>query len=118
MDARRRSWLAVRIVELGCNIGGTLACTAADHPRAQLLGVEPDADNAALARRNVEPWADRCRVIEAAIWDTDGEVTIDPSSRSREEYGLIVRLRRDNDSPQLPSIRALSPIPTCPPMTA
>jgi FkbM family methyltransferase len=97
-----------RIVELGCNIGGTLACTAAGHPGAQLVGVEPDADNAALARRNVEPWADRCRVVEAAIWDTDAEVTIDPSSRAREEYGLIVRLRRENDPPELPSIRALS----------
>jgi FkbM family methyltransferase len=97
-----------RMVELGSNIGGTLACAAARYPDAQLIGVEPDADNAALARRNVEPWADRCRVIEAAIWDTDGEVTIDPSSRSRQEYGLIVRPRQGSDPPELPSIRALS----------
>jgi FkbM family methyltransferase len=104
LDGRRLT----RIVELGSNIGGTLACTAARYPHARLIGVEPDADNAALARRNVEPWADRCRVIEAAIWDTDGLVTIEPSSRSREEYGLIVRLRQENDPPELPSIRALS----------
>jgi FkbM family methyltransferase len=97
-----------RIVELGCNIGGTLACSAARYPGARLLGVEPDGDNAALARRNVEPWRERCRIIQAAIWDSDGEVTIDPTSWSREAYGLIIRPRRPDDPPSLPSIRALS----------
>ena len=27
-----------------------------------------------LARRNVAPWADRCQVMHAAVWASDGEV--------------------------------------------
>jgi hypothetical protein len=63
-----------RIVELGTKIGAALAGLAARYPRAKLLGVEPDPQNAALARRNVEVFGHRCRVVEAAIWDRDTEL--------------------------------------------
>lgn len=62
------------ILDLGANIGTTMADLAVRFPRACVVGVELDADNAELARRNVEPWADRCVVVEAGVWHENGEV--------------------------------------------
>ena len=62
------------ILDLGANIGLTMADLAVRFPRARVIGVELDAENAALARRNTEPWADRCMVVEGGIWPEDGEL--------------------------------------------
>jgi FkbM family methyltransferase len=62
------------IWDLGANIGLTMAHFAHLFPRAYVLGVELDADNVTLARRNVADWGDRCQVIHAAVWGSDGEV--------------------------------------------
>jgi FkbM family methyltransferase len=63
------------IVDLGSNIGLTLADLAARHPRSKIVGVELDDGNAALAESNVEAWRDRCTVVRAAVWTDDGEIT-------------------------------------------
>ena len=57
------------------------------YPSAELIGVEPDVGNLALARRNLEGLEDRCRLVEAAIWDEDGEIVVEGG----REYGLTVR---------------------------
>ena len=59
--------------DLGANIGLTMADMAVEFPDARVVGVELDAANAALARRNFEPWDDRAELIEAAAWPEDGE---------------------------------------------
>lgn len=64
------------ILDLGANIGASMALMATMYPHARIVGVEPDPANATLCRRNVAPWADRCEVIEAAAWPTDGTVTL------------------------------------------
>jgi FkbM family methyltransferase len=62
------------IWDLGANIGLTMAHFTYLFPHARVLGVELDGDNVALANRNLAPWGDRCRVIHAAVWPSDGEV--------------------------------------------
>lgn len=62
------------IWDLGANIGLTMADFAFCFPNARILGVELDADNVALARHNVAAWADRCELLHAAVWSSDGEV--------------------------------------------
>lgn len=62
------------IWDLGANIGLTMADLAVRHPDARIVGLEMDAENAALARENTAPWSDRCDVIEAAAWPTDGQL--------------------------------------------
>ena len=67
-----------QICELGSNVGMGLMTLAARYPGARLLGVEAHSGNAALARRNVRNLADRCTLVEAAIWTEDGvEVPLD-----------------------------------------
>ena len=60
--------------DLGANIGLTVALIAEAYPTATVVGVEMEPANAALARRNIAPWSDRARVIEAAVWTEDGEL--------------------------------------------
>lgn len=59
--------------DLGANIGLTMADMALRWPEARVYGVELDAANAALARRNFESWDDRAELIDAAVWPDDGE---------------------------------------------
>jgi len=62
------------IWDLGANIGSSMAHLAVRHPQARVVGVELDAENAALCRENIAPWADRCELLNAAVWVRDGEV--------------------------------------------
>ena len=76
-----------RIVDLGANIGLTMADNARAFPGARLLGVELDPGNAEVARRNLAPWGDRCEVLQGAVWITDGSVRYDDTG---QEYGFHV----------------------------
>ena len=76
------------IWDLGSNIGLTMVDLAVRFPRARILGVELEPANAALALRNIEPWSDRCELLEAAVWTHDG--TIDFDGAGGEEHGFRV----------------------------
>jgi FkbM family methyltransferase len=81
------------IVDLGANIGASMALFAVRFSDAQILGIEPDPENAELCRRNVAAWGSRCQVLQAAAWSVDGTVRIagDTSSTYNvQEYGREV----------------------------
>ena len=84
-----------QICELGSQIGTGLAGLCARYPNASVLGVEPDTDNAELARRNVAAFGSRCRVVQTAIWDTETEMTIEGEWVS----GFSVRPSHTGDPP-------------------
>jgi FkbM family methyltransferase len=62
------------ILDLGSNIGCTMAHLAHVYPTASIVGVELDSANASLCRKNVSSWGDRCQIVEGAIWSEDGHV--------------------------------------------
>ncbi len=62
------------ILDLGANVGLTMAHFATLFPSAQIVGAELDPENAELCRQNVAAWAGRCQVIAAGIWTADGPV--------------------------------------------
>ncbi len=70
------------VLDLGANIGLTMADFARRLPRARIVGVELSGENAAVCRRNVAAWADRCTVVEAAVWPQDGLVSFDPAANT------------------------------------
>lgn len=76
------------IAVFGANIGLVLAELGTLHPQARLLGVEPDAQNAALARRNVAHLGRRCRIVESAVWWRDEQL---PVAWGRDAWGLDLR---------------------------
>jgi len=91
-----------QILDLGSNIGTTIAHMAVVFPEAQILGVELDGENAELCQQNIAPWSDRCTVLHAAIWSTDG--TVRYRLEPRREYGARVV----TGTPDLQSVTAIS----------
>jgi FkbM family methyltransferase len=63
------------IVDLGSNVGYTVADLAHRYPGARVIGVEMDTRNAELARRNTQWLGSRVQIIHAAVWIEDGEIT-------------------------------------------
>ncbi|MCW2968983.1 MAG: hypothetical protein JWO23_110 [Solirubrobacterales bacterium] len=84
------------IWDLGANVGITMAHLAVLCPRAHIVGVELDSDNAAICRENVAPWNDRCEVMCAGVWTSTGTVSYErPTGRVQsfhvvEEQGAAV----------------------------
>ncbi|WP_300016051.1 polysaccharide deacetylase family protein [Pseudonocardia sp.] len=74
-----------RIAVFGANIGLPLADLAVRYPSARLLGVEPDPDNATLARRNVADLGDRATIVETAVWHCDAELAV---TWTQDAWGL------------------------------
>ncbi|MGH9438813.1 MAG: FkbM family methyltransferase [Terriglobia bacterium] len=75
-----------RILDLGSNIGLTMAHFACLYPRAQILGIELDRGNLEICRLNISPYADRCEVIWGAAWSHGGQV----SYGGKTEWGFRV----------------------------
>ncbi|HEU4699647.1 MAG TPA: FkbM family methyltransferase [Gemmatimonadales bacterium] len=67
------------IVDLGSNVGYTVAHLAHLHPRARVVGVELDEANHRLAVRNTEAFGARVTILHAGIWTSDGVVAYDGS---------------------------------------
>lgn len=85
-----------RIVELGTNMGAGLTALALAHPEARLVGVEPDPGNLAIASLNTARFGDRVRLVQAAIWDTDADLVLEPGSVG--EHGFTIRPRLEEDA--------------------
>jgi len=74
--------------DLGAHIGLAAADYAARWPCARVVAVELESHNARLCRRNLESFGERCEVVEAAVWHTDGEVSVggDPSDSDTNAF--------------------------------
>ncbi len=93
------------ILDLGANVGYTVAHMAALYPNATVIGVEMDKANAELARHNTEPFRDRCHIIHAAIWPEDGVV----SYAGDTEWGFSVTRPQTGGERSTKSAPAISP---------
>ena len=94
-----------KILDLGANIGMTMAHLAVLYPSARIVGVELDAENAALCRENLRPWADRCTIVEAAAWTADGAVRYE--RRRGYEQGFHVTSESGNATAPAISLNTL-----------
>jgi len=65
------------VLDLGSNIGLTVAHFAARLPAAKVVGIELDRSNFELCVRNTEPFKSSCRVVHGAVWSTAGTVGYD-----------------------------------------
>jgi FkbM family methyltransferase len=74
------------ILDLGANIGITVADNARRYPGARLIAVELDPENAELARLNTAPWADRVELLQGAVWTEDGEIASSASAATSSAF--------------------------------
>jgi hypothetical protein len=75
------------ILDLGSNVGYTLADFCRTHPKARILGIELDRGNYEICLRNVQSYSDQCSVIWGAAWHENGEVRYE----DRIESGFRVK---------------------------
>jgi|AntDeeMinimDraft_5_1070356.scaffolds.fasta_scaffold04571_3 FkbM family methyltransferase len=64
------------IIDAGGYIGDTAAYFLTRFKQATVIVVEPDPVSVSLARRNLEPYGDRCTLMECALMDRGGWVTV------------------------------------------
>lgn len=83
----------ILFLDLGANIGAASRYFLETFPRARVVAVEPDGDNVALCRRNLEPYGDRIRIIQAAVWSRstrlifeETEIGVEAGVRVREPF--------------------------------
>jgi FkbM family methyltransferase len=84
------------IVDLGANVGYTLAHFAFLYPSARTIGLELDANNFLLARQNTKWCQDRVTLINAAIWSKDGYVTFE--GLGEDAYHVVAPTARSDDT--------------------
>ena len=63
------------ILDLGAYTGFTTAQLAHLYPDARVIAVEMDRENHELAQINTAAFAPRCRVVRAALWSENGEIS-------------------------------------------
>ncbi len=74
------------ILDLGANIGLTMADFATAYPESRVIGVELDHQNAEICRRNISPWRHRLQLVEGAVWFEDGQLTYEVSFGSEDAF--------------------------------
>lgn len=63
------------IIDAGANIGASSIWFALNFPSCQIFAVEPDADNFAMLKRNVEYFSN-VKVFNAGLWDKRTDLSI------------------------------------------
>jgi FkbM family methyltransferase len=75
------------ILDLGCNIGLTIAHFKHLYPDSKIIGYEMNYDNFLLAKRNTE-FYDDVKVINNAVWSSDSLVSYEKKS-NYDSYSII-----------------------------
>jgi FkbM family methyltransferase len=56
------------VIDLGANVGFSSAYFLSCFPNARVIAVEPDSQNIAICRVNLEPYKDRATTLHGAAW--------------------------------------------------
>lgn len=72
------------VIDCGANIGLASLWFLNHCPNCKVLAVEPEPRNAAMLRRNLAPYGERARVIEAAVWTARTRVRLHAPPRGGE----------------------------------
>ena len=102
---------AKTIIDLGANIGLSVFFFIKKFPDARIVAVEPDAVNFSIMEKNLEKFSKSVSLLQAAIWPTDGEVSLveeDDDHTSLGAWGYRTETSKDNSAL---SVKAVS-IPT------
>ncbi|MGH9445366.1 MAG: FkbM family methyltransferase [Terriglobia bacterium] len=81
------------IIDCGANVGYTSVCFLNHFPSVRVLAIEPDPSGAELCRRNLKPYGERARLLQAAVWSEPASLVLQPHPLGHcgFEYGMQVR---------------------------
>jgi FkbM family methyltransferase len=77
------------VVDLGANIGLASRRLLERFPDARVVSVEPEPGNVAVHRHNLEPFADRARVIDACVAARARRVLLDRTRDREDGYAMV-----------------------------
>lgn len=79
----------VLFLDLGANIGAASRYFLNRYPKSRVIAVEPDSANIEMYWRNLEPYRDRIRLIQAAVWSCNTTLVFDEeSTQAGTEAGI------------------------------
>ncbi len=84
------------IVDLGVNVGYTVAHFAVLYPAARIIGLELDTNNFMMAQQNTDWCKDRVTLINAAIWSSDGYVNFE--GRGEDAFHVVASADAADDA--------------------
>jgi FkbM family methyltransferase len=94
-----------RIIDCGANIGCSAVYFLSKYPDAELIAIEPDEDNCRILTKNLAPFGERARVLQAAIWSSDQRLRIDRGQfGDGKEWSYQVRVCRDDEQADVSAI--------------
>lgn len=64
------------VVDAGANAGFASVFFLNRYPNARVIAIEPDPENFEVARRNLQPYSDRCYLLLAGVWSREGTLSI------------------------------------------
>lgn len=92
LDRYLNSRQPILFLDLGANIGATSRYILNRYPESRVVAVEPDSANVAMFRRNLEPYEERVRLIQAAVWSCRTRlVFVEESTHTGTEAGIRLR---------------------------
>jgi FkbM family methyltransferase len=93
------------IVDCGANIGCSALYLLQRYPRAEIVVVEPDAENMQMCRRNLAPFAGRVTFIQAGVWSASVPMVVERGKyRDGAEWAFQVRPAKPCESPHFVSM--------------
>jgi len=64
------------IIDAGANVGLASVYFLSRNRHARIVAIEPDPENFEIARENLRPYADRCRLVHGALWSHSSALAI------------------------------------------
>jgi FkbM family methyltransferase len=86
------------IIDCGANVGYSSAYFLSRYPTCKVISIEPQADNFALLRRNLAPYGERCRAIQAAVWWQVEPLNFKAAEMPGNEWAFSVQPASSNDN--------------------
>ena len=84
------------VIDCGANVGYSTVYFLERYPLAQVIAVEPDADNFAMLQRNTEPFRHRVTLIKGGVWSKSAGLVI--SNPDADSWSFSVREARPGES--------------------
>jgi FkbM family methyltransferase len=93
------------IVDCGANVGYASVYLLERYPGGEVIAIEPDPGNAAMARRNLAAYGRRATVIEGAVWSRAVPLRIRRGAfRDGREWSFQVEEAPPGTAPELTGI--------------